>query len=135
VFRPFHRKLAGSPPGIAYVGLKWSWSPRIWDPQASSSHLPVHYSSPSLPLWLSWTDDVLSGIPPPDAESCDITTEARVRTRVTLNAHPNKGMIITVCARRAGGAALFDILPYYCTNIYTGSIILSLTPTIDCRPP
>lgn len=79
VFRPFHRRLAGSPPGISYVGLRWSWTPRIWDPQAASSHIPVQYSSPSLPSWLSWKEDVLSGIPPPDAESCDIVTEATVR--------------------------------------------------------
>jgi hypothetical protein len=31
-----------------------------------------------LPSWLSWKEDVLSGIPPPDAESCDITAEASV---------------------------------------------------------
>ncbi|KAH7929714.1 hypothetical protein BV22DRAFT_1056231 [Leucogyrophana mollusca] len=76
-FRPFHRKVAGSPPGVAYVGLRWSWTPRIWDPQASRSNLVVAYSSPSLPSWLSWDEDVLSGTPPHDAESCDITVEAR----------------------------------------------------------
>ncbi|EIN07260.1 hypothetical protein PUNSTDRAFT_114728 [Punctularia strigosozonata HHB-11173 SS5] len=76
-FRPFHRRLAGNPPSVAYVGLRWSWHPRIWDPQNSRLNLPVIYSSPSLPSWLSWEDDVLSGIPPPDAESCDVTVEAR----------------------------------------------------------
>ncbi|KAG2078184.1 hypothetical protein BDR04DRAFT_1042661 [Suillus decipiens] len=76
-FRPFHRKVAGSPPGVAYVGLRWSWAPRIWDPQASRSNLIVTYTSPSLPSWLFWEDDVLSGTPPPDAESCDITVVAR----------------------------------------------------------
>ncbi|KAG1756645.1 uncharacterized protein EDB91DRAFT_1041221 [Suillus paluster] len=76
-FRPFHRKVAGSPPGVAYVGLRWSWAPRIWDPQASRSNLIVSYNSPSLPSWLFWEDDVLSGTPPPDAESCDITVIAR----------------------------------------------------------
>ncbi|KAG2041624.1 hypothetical protein BDR03DRAFT_945266 [Suillus americanus] len=78
-FRPFHRKVAGSPPGVAYVGLRWSWAPRIWDPQASRSNLIVTYASPSLPSWLFWEDDVLSGTPPPDAESCDITVVACVR--------------------------------------------------------
>jgi len=77
MFRPFRRKLAGTPPGVAYVGLRWSWSPRIWDPQASRSNMPVQFSSPSLPAWLSWKDDVLSGIPTPDAQSCDVTVEAR----------------------------------------------------------
>ncbi|KAI0797969.1 hypothetical protein C8Q75DRAFT_709520 [Abortiporus biennis] len=77
VFRPFQRRLAGAPPGVAYVGLRWSWTPRIWDPQASRSNMPVTYSSQNLPSWLSWKDDVLSGIPPPEAQSCDVTVEAR----------------------------------------------------------
>ena len=77
-FRPFQRKLAGAPPGVAYIGLRWSWTPRIWDPQASRANLPVTYTSPNLPSWLSWNEDTLSGIPPPDAESCDVTVEARV---------------------------------------------------------
>lgn len=77
-FRPFHRKLAGNPPSVAYCGLRWSWTPRVWDPQASWEKIPVHYSSPSLPPWLSWKDDTLSGIPPPDAQSCDVTAVAKV---------------------------------------------------------
>ncbi|KAG5638281.1 hypothetical protein H0H81_000927 [Sphagnurus paluster] len=76
-FRPFHRKLAGAPPPVAYAGLKWTWTPRVWDPQASWQNVPVEYSSPSLPSWLQWKDDVLSGIPPPDAESCRITVIAK----------------------------------------------------------
>ncbi|KAI0721726.1 hypothetical protein C8T65DRAFT_631012 [Cerioporus squamosus] len=76
-FRPFKRKLAGTPPGVAYVGLRWTWTPRIWDPQASRANMPVSFSSPSLPPWLSWKEDSLTGIPPPDAQSCDVTVEAR----------------------------------------------------------
>ncbi|KAH0583735.1 hypothetical protein H2248_009340 [Termitomyces sp. 'cryptogamus'] len=76
-FRPFHRKLAGTPPPVAYVGLKWSWAPHVWDPQASWQNVPVSYSSPSLPLWLSWNDGVISGVPPPDAEDCRITVDAK----------------------------------------------------------
>ncbi|KAI0647007.1 hypothetical protein C8Q79DRAFT_599112 [Trametes meyenii] len=77
LFRPFKRKLAGTPPGVAYVGLRWTWTPRIWDPQASRANMPVTYSSPSLPTWLAWKEDSLTGIPPPDAQSCDVTVEAR----------------------------------------------------------
>ena len=40
--------------------------------------MPVSYSSPGLPVWLSWKEDSLTGIPPPDAQSCDVTVEARV---------------------------------------------------------
>ncbi|KAF7969280.1 hypothetical protein HWV62_27811 [Athelia sp. TMB] len=77
LFSPFHRRLAGTPHGVAYVGLRWTWAPRIWDPQASRSNMPVEFTSPNLPRWLLWKDEQLSGIPPPDAESCDITVEAR----------------------------------------------------------
>jgi hypothetical protein len=77
-FRPFQRRLAGVPPGVAYVGLRWSWTPRIWDPQASRNNLHVTYTSPSLPPWLSWHEDqYLTGIPKPDSQSCDVTVEAR----------------------------------------------------------
>lgn len=80
-YRPFHRKLAGSPPSVAYIGLRWSWTPRIWDPQASRPNLKVSYSSPNLPPWLVWEGSTLSGTPPPDAQSCDVTVEARVTVR------------------------------------------------------
>ncbi|KAH9958285.1 hypothetical protein BC827DRAFT_1344972 [Russula dissimulans] len=77
-FRPFQRRLAGVPPGVAYVGLRWTWTPRIWDPQASRNNLHVTYTSPSLPPWLSWHEDqYLTGIPTPDAQSCDVTVEAQ----------------------------------------------------------
>ncbi|KAH9035503.1 hypothetical protein EDB85DRAFT_1863052 [Lactarius pseudohatsudake] len=77
-FRPFQRRLAGVPPGVAYVGLRWTWTPRIWDPQASRNNLHVTYTSPSLPPWLLWHEDqYLTGIPTPDAQSCDVTVEAR----------------------------------------------------------
>jgi hypothetical protein len=81
-FRQFHRQLAGPPPAVAYVGLSWTWTPRIWHPQGQlpgkdpGTH--VQYSSLSLPSWLSWKDDALCGTPPPDAESCDVVVEAKV---------------------------------------------------------
>lgn len=76
-FRPFHRRLTGAPATVAYIGLRWSWAPKVWDPQTPRPNIPVEFSSPNLPSWLSWNDDVLSGTPPPDAESCEITVEAR----------------------------------------------------------
>ncbi|OBZ75518.1 hypothetical protein A0H81_04277 [Grifola frondosa] len=76
-FPPVPAQAGWHPPGVAYVGLRWAWTPRIWDPQASRANLPVKYSSPSLPSWLSWKDDCLSGVPPPDAQSCDVTAEAQ----------------------------------------------------------
>ncbi|KAG8217867.1 hypothetical protein J3R82DRAFT_6033 [Butyriboletus roseoflavus] len=100
-FRPFHRRVAGSPPSVAYVGLRWSWAPRIWDPQASRTNLQVTYSSPSLPPWLSWEDDVLQGTPPPDAESCEISVVARyiqegVEEQLTQSFHLSIAPISTI---------------------------------------
>ncbi|KAF8921111.1 hypothetical protein CPB85DRAFT_1428129 [Mucidula mucida] len=75
-FRPFYRKLAGNPPSVAYCGLTWKWAPRVWDPQASWQNIPITFSSPYLPSWLSWENNVLSGSPPNDAQSCEITVNA-----------------------------------------------------------
>jgi hypothetical protein len=79
-FRPFCRRLSGQPPSVAYVGLKWSYSPRIWDPQSMPPNGQAHFSSPSLPSWLVWKEDVLSGVPTADAEDCEVIIEALVRT-------------------------------------------------------
>ncbi|KAJ7444899.1 hypothetical protein FB451DRAFT_1413018 [Mycena latifolia] len=76
-FRPFHRKIAGNAPAVAYCGLLWKWQARIWDPQACWQNVHVQYSSPSLPSWLQWKDDVLSGTPPSNAENCEITAHAK----------------------------------------------------------
>ena len=91
-FREFRRQLAATTPPVAYVGLPWSWTPRIWHPQG---HLPgkdsavsVEYTSPSLPPWLQWKDDALVGSPPPGAESCDIIVEARVSIDSFLPVNP-----------------------------------------------
>jgi hypothetical protein len=83
-FRPFHRRLTGAPATVAYIGLRWSWTPKVWDPQTPRPNIPVDFSSPALPSWLSWKDETLSGTPPPDAESCDITVEARVSLALSL---------------------------------------------------
>jgi hypothetical protein len=77
-FRPFHRKLAGTPPGVAYCGLRWCWRPRVWDPQFSFKKISVTFSSPNLPSWLSWKGSELSGTPPDNAESCQIIASAKV---------------------------------------------------------
>lgn len=100
-FRPFHRRVAGSPPSVAYVGLRWFWAPRIWDPQAPRTNLNVTYSSPSLPSWLMWEGDVLQGTPPPDAESCDITVDARfvqdgVEEKLSQTFHLNVAPVSTL---------------------------------------
>ena len=71
-----------------YQGLQWSYKPHIWDPQQSRKNENVHYSSPWLPPWLRWDRDVLIGLPPEDADSCDITVEARVSSSILLITTP-----------------------------------------------
>ncbi|KAG9098493.1 hypothetical protein FRC06_006342 [Ceratobasidium sp. 370] len=78
-FREFKRKIAGTPPGIAYHGHLWQWAPHVWDPQVSRTNITATFSSPSLPPWLSWKDGVLSGTPGPDALNTDITVIAKVQ--------------------------------------------------------
>ncbi|KAG8715120.1 hypothetical protein FRC11_005646 [Ceratobasidium sp. 423] len=77
-FREFKRKIAGTPPGIAYHGHHWQWAPHVWDPQLSRANITASFSSPSLPSWLSWNDNVLSGTPGPDSVNTDITVHAKV---------------------------------------------------------
>ncbi|KAF8498902.1 hypothetical protein JB92DRAFT_2744114, partial [Gautieria morchelliformis] len=76
-FRPFGRKIAGSFPEVAYIGQKWQFRPHVWDPQVSGSNLHVQLVSPSLPPWLAWDGDVLSGTPSSDTLSTEIVVEAR----------------------------------------------------------
>ncbi|KAG8743901.1 hypothetical protein FRC10_011191 [Ceratobasidium sp. 414] len=78
-FREFKRKIAGTPPGIAYHGHLWQWAPHVWDPQVSRTNITATFSSPSLPPWLSWKDGVLSGTPGPDALNTDITVISKVQ--------------------------------------------------------
>ncbi|KAG9127527.1 hypothetical protein FRC07_012680 [Ceratobasidium sp. 392] len=78
-FREFKRKIAGTPPGIAYHGHLWQWAPHVWDPQVSRTNITATFSSPSLPPWLAWNDGVLSGTPGPDALNTDITVIAKVQ--------------------------------------------------------
>jgi len=77
-FRPFHRALTGSLHAIAYPSQRWSWQPHVWDPQRGKFSGAVRYGSPSLPTWLSWKDDVLTGVPPGNAQSCEVTVTAEV---------------------------------------------------------
>ena len=64
IFREFVRCIKGAGPPIAFIGLPWEWSPRVWDPQCSGSAIGASFSSPALPAWLSWDDNVLSGRAP-----------------------------------------------------------------------
>ncbi|KAF7346293.1 hypothetical protein MSAN_01856600 [Mycena sanguinolenta] len=117
-FRPFHRKIAGSPPGVAYRGLLWKWQPRIWDPRASWQNTHVQYSSPSLPPWLQWKDDILSGTTPADAGGCEITTHAKF----TLDGHEE--MLTQTC--------FLNILPTVSdTTILTRSVPHSPALLVD----
>ncbi|KAI9598093.1 hypothetical protein BDF19DRAFT_433437 [Syncephalis fuscata] len=74
LFREFPRRITGNPPREAYVGLRYTYTPRIWDPQMQSPKAVFH--SPWLPDWLHWECNQLTGIPTETAQSCDITVMA-----------------------------------------------------------
>jgi hypothetical protein len=80
IFREFKRKIAPAPHTRAFVGSVYTWTPRVWDPQASTADLKVIFSSPpgQLPPWLSWTENVLSGMPAEDDVSVQVTALATV---------------------------------------------------------
>lgn len=77
VFKKFVRKIAGAPPTMAYIGLKWQWEPKIWDPQLSRASIDVEFSSPNMPPWMRWEKGVLNGVPTPESQSIDLVVEAR----------------------------------------------------------
>lgn len=58
----------------------YEWSPKIWDPQASSSSIKAEFSSPpgSLPSWLSWEGDKLVGVPGPSSTGGEFIVQAKV---------------------------------------------------------
>jgi len=133
-FRPFHRKLAGSPPSVAYCGLRWSWTPRVWDPQASWQNVPVEYSSPSLPSWLSWKDDELSGTPPQDAESCRIIVNAKVCLQIfTVLTRLNLFPLFLVCPGWPGRASLTHVSPNRCSCVHNRYVLFPISTTFSCR--
>jgi hypothetical protein len=65
IFRPFKRKIIGTPPTFAVINQRYEWEPKIWDPMAPSSSIKPTFTSPpgSLPHWLSWEDGKLTGVP------------------------------------------------------------------------
>nr|CAG8498980.1 2885_t:CDS:10 [Entrophospora candida] len=62
VFREFTRKIAGIPNKVAYVGAKYTYSPRVWDPQVN--------------IKCKWENNILTGTPDMNSQSCEITAIA-----------------------------------------------------------
>ncbi|GBC04920.1 hypothetical protein RclHR1_05950004 [Rhizophagus clarus] len=76
IFREFTRKIAGIPDKIAYVGTKYTYAPRVWDPQVNVKSIKAVFHSPWLPDWLRWENNVLTGTPDINSETCEITAIA-----------------------------------------------------------
>ena len=76
IFREFVRCIKGSAPAVAFIGLNWQWAPRVWDPQRSSDSIDASFMSPALPEWLSWENNVLSGLVPESAYGQNYEIEA-----------------------------------------------------------
>ncbi|CAE6476293.1 unnamed protein product [Rhizoctonia solani] len=77
-FFEFKRKIVGEPPKTADRGRLWQWTPYVWDPHICRADLTVKFFSSSLPYWLFWNGNVLSGIPGLGAVHTDITVYASV---------------------------------------------------------
>jgi len=76
IFREFTRKIAGIPDKVAYVGMRYTYAPRVWDPQVNVKSIKAVFHSPHLPDWLNWENNVLTGTPGLDSQSCEITAIA-----------------------------------------------------------
>jgi len=76
VFREFTRKIAGIPNKVAYVGAKYTYSPRVWDPQVNIKSIKAVFHSTWLPDWLRWENNILTGTPDMNSQSCEITAIA-----------------------------------------------------------
>ncbi|KZV97061.1 hypothetical protein EXIGLDRAFT_747318 [Exidia glandulosa HHB12029] len=96
-FRKFERRIAGAPPSVAYVGVRWSWTPRVWDPQAPRVGSEVQWSSEGTLDWMRWDGDELTGTPRPDSQSGDVVIVARfmndgkdikLEQKITVNVAP-----------------------------------------------
>lgn len=77
-FHEYQRKIAGTPPTMAYIGLKWNWEPKIWDPQTARPNIAVQWNFPNMPDWMKYEGEVLSGTPTQDSKSIDLVVESRV---------------------------------------------------------
>jgi hypothetical protein len=71
IFREFTSRIVGEDPKPAYIGVKWSWAPRVWDPQMHAPKVVFH--SPWLPNWVEWEGNILTGTPGGDAQDVEIT--------------------------------------------------------------
>ncbi|RKP36339.1 hypothetical protein BJ085DRAFT_21191 [Dimargaris cristalligena] len=69
-FWQFSRRITPAPPKAIRIGSHFEWAPKVWDPQIQ--HPKVIFSSPGLPPWLNWADNVLSGVPGMDAQSFEL---------------------------------------------------------------
>lgn len=76
IFREFTRKIAGIPSKVAYVGAKYTYSPRVWDPQVNIKSIKAVFHSIWLPDWLRWENNLLTGTPDMNSQSCEITAIA-----------------------------------------------------------
>ncbi|TIA95226.1 hypothetical protein E3P94_03802 [Wallemia ichthyophaga] len=89
VFEEFSPRITGEPPKVAYIGVPWSFTPRLWDPRNSFAQIKPTFSSPALPPWLSWVSrpstrgstrgeivHTLTGIPDVTATTSEIVIEA-----------------------------------------------------------
>lgn len=77
-FFTFTPKITAATSKVAYVGEQWSWTLRIWDPQASSNNIKVVYTANTMPKWLHWEEDekVVTGIPSNPSESGEVSVTA-----------------------------------------------------------
>jgi len=124
MFREFVRCIKGAAPAVGFIGLTWSWAPRVWDPQCSSSAIDASFMSPTLPPWLSWEENVLSGEVPEAAHGQSFDIEAVATFQMGSKVHQLRAMTSFVVA--SANETEGEFLDFFYSLLFRSQLILSL---------
>jgi len=75
-FQEYPRHFITEPVRTATVGQRYTYVPRVWDPELCEPEVII--SAPHLPPWLALINNMLVGVPPENAVDVDIRLVATV---------------------------------------------------------
>ena len=80
VFRKYERKITVIPQPTAYVGIRWHWTPKVWDPHSAKLDAEVRWSCEEGKRleWLVWEEGTLEGVPGEGSEGGEVKAVAEV---------------------------------------------------------
>jgi len=75
-FQDYPRHFITEPVRTAAVGQRYTYVPRVWDPELCEPEVII--SAPHLPSWLALVNNMLVGVPPDNAVDVDIRLVATI---------------------------------------------------------